>query len=228
LITGHLTRLGTRQDVLAQREYMQDIQAAAQHALEITEVKRDLARKTVGRENLCVFFKTMYDAAAAEAAQPVVKKWTGRLGGVETFAANHTFIMYQSLRLDDNAEPHVASGARTFRLATWRINEGTITTRLTVSTGAFSLSWPPGAVAALWAVPGQSSQLVPTTEGCRSTADRHPSAISGPIHGSERRSTAPPGSGNPRSPPPGRLRSSPDLSAVHQTRRAPTVTSRSR
>jgi hypothetical protein len=73
LITGHLTRLGTRQDVLAQREYMQDIQAAAQHALEITEVKRDLASRTVGRENLCVFFKTMYDAAAAEAAQPVVK-----------------------------------------------------------------------------------------------------------------------------------------------------------
>ena len=107
MITGHLTRLGTREDVLTQREYMRDIRAAAQHALELTEVKRDRARDLVGRENLYVYFKTMYDAAAAEAAQPVLEKWTGRLGGVETFAVNHTFIMYQSLRLDENAEPHV-------------------------------------------------------------------------------------------------------------------------
>jgi glyoxylase-like metal-dependent hydrolase (beta-lactamase superfamily II) len=107
MITGHLTRLGTREDVLTQREYMHDIREAAQHALELTEVKRDIAREQVGRENLYVYFKTMYDAAAAEAAQPVLKKWSGRLGGVETFAVNHTFIMYQSLRLDHNAEPHV-------------------------------------------------------------------------------------------------------------------------
>ncbi|HEY1973975.1 MAG TPA: MBL fold metallo-hydrolase [Pseudonocardia sp.] len=107
MITGHLTRLGTREDVLTQREYMRDIRDAAQHALELTEVKRDIAREKVGRENLYVYFKTMYDAAAAEAAAPVLKKWSGRLGGVETFAVNHTFIMYQSLRLDSNAKPHV-------------------------------------------------------------------------------------------------------------------------
>lgn len=107
MITGHLTRLGTREDVLTQREYMADIVDAAQHALELTEVKRDLARAQVGRENLYVYFKTMYDAAAAEAAQPVLKKWSGRLGGVETFAVNHTFIMYQSLRLDSNRKPFV-------------------------------------------------------------------------------------------------------------------------
>jgi glyoxylase-like metal-dependent hydrolase (beta-lactamase superfamily II) len=107
MITGHLTRLGTRQDVETQREYMQDIRDAAHHALELTEVKRDLSAQLVGKEHVYVYFKTMYDSAAGEAAQPVIKKWAGRLGGVETFAANHTFIMYQSLRLDENAEPHV-------------------------------------------------------------------------------------------------------------------------
>jgi glyoxylase-like metal-dependent hydrolase (beta-lactamase superfamily II) len=107
MITGHLSRLGTREDVLAQREYMHDIRDAAQHALELTEVKRDMSRDLVGKENIYVYFKTMYDAASAEAAQPVIEKWRPRLGGVDTFAVNHTFIMYQSLRLDLNSQPHV-------------------------------------------------------------------------------------------------------------------------
>jgi glyoxylase-like metal-dependent hydrolase (beta-lactamase superfamily II) len=107
MITGHLNRLGTREDVMAQREYMHDIRDAAQHALELTEVKRDMSRDLVGKENIYVYFKTMYDAASAEAAQPVIEKWRPRLGGVDTFAVNHTFIMYQSLRLDLNSKPHV-------------------------------------------------------------------------------------------------------------------------
>src|ERR1700730_5175543 len=86
---------------------MHDIREAAQHALELTEVKRDISRDLVGKENIYVYFKTMYDAASAEAAQPLIEKWRPRLGGVDTFAVNHTFIMYQSLRLDLNREPYV-------------------------------------------------------------------------------------------------------------------------
>lgn len=107
MITGHLTRLGTRQDVEIQREYMHDIRSAAQHALEITSQKRDLARSTVGTDHVYVYFKTMYEAAAAEAARPVIEKWSGRLGGVETLGVNHTLTMYHSLRLDENAQPQV-------------------------------------------------------------------------------------------------------------------------
>ncbi len=107
MVTGHLTRLGTRADVEIQREYMNDIKEAAQHALELTPAKREMSEGLIGMENRYVYFKTMYDAAAGEAAQPVLKKWSGVLGGVETFAVNHTFIMYQSLRLDWNAQPHV-------------------------------------------------------------------------------------------------------------------------
>ncbi|WP_326568902.1 YciI family protein [Amycolatopsis rhabdoformis] len=38
------------------------------------------------------------------------------------------------------ADPMHASGARTFRIVPWRINEGTLTARLTVSTGSFDLT----------------------------------------------------------------------------------------
>lgn len=107
MITGHLTRLGTRQDVETQREYMNDIRDAAQHALELTPQMRERARDTVGLEHIYVYFRTMYEAAAAEAARPVIEKWSGRLGGVETLGINHTLTMYHSLRLDRNVEPHV-------------------------------------------------------------------------------------------------------------------------
>ncbi|WP_165763290.1 MULTISPECIES: MBL fold metallo-hydrolase [unclassified Nocardioides] len=107
MITGHLTRLGTREDVLVQREYMHDIREAAQHALEITAEKRDLARNQVGTEHIYLYFRTIYEAAAAEAAKPVIEKWVGRLGGVEMLGVNHTLTMYHSLRLDENAQPPV-------------------------------------------------------------------------------------------------------------------------
>ncbi|PPS90821.1 MBL fold metallo-hydrolase [Streptomyces sp. MH60] len=107
MITGHLTRLGTREDIEIQREYMHDVRDAARHALEITPLKRELARDTVGLDHIYVYFKTMYEAAAAEASKPLLEKWSGRLAGVETLGVNHTLTMYHSLRLDENAEPQV-------------------------------------------------------------------------------------------------------------------------
>ncbi|QWF20491.1 MBL fold metallo-hydrolase [Nocardioides sp. LMS-CY] len=107
MITGHLTRLGTREDVLVQREYMHDVRDAARHALEITAEKREIAREKVGTEQIYLYFKTMYEAAAAEAAKPLLEKWLGRLGGVDTLGVNHVLTMYHSLRLDDNAKPSV-------------------------------------------------------------------------------------------------------------------------
>jgi glyoxylase-like metal-dependent hydrolase (beta-lactamase superfamily II) len=107
IITGHLTRLGSREDVVVQREYMHDVRDAAQHALEITAEKRELAREQVGIEHIYLYFKTMYEAAAAQAAKPVLEKWLGRLGGVDTLGVNHVLTMYHSLRLDDNAKPSV-------------------------------------------------------------------------------------------------------------------------
>jgi glyoxylase-like metal-dependent hydrolase (beta-lactamase superfamily II) len=107
LIPGHLTRLGTRRDVEIGREYIHDVRAAAENALERCQVTNAEAAAEVGTENVYVYFKTLYDKAVAKAAAPVVEKWTGRLGGVETFGVNHVFIMFQSIRLDDNAQPSV-------------------------------------------------------------------------------------------------------------------------
>jgi uncharacterized protein YciI len=37
------------------------------------------------------------------------------------------------------SDPMHSSGARNFRIVPWRLNEGTITARLTISTGSFDL-----------------------------------------------------------------------------------------
>jgi glyoxylase-like metal-dependent hydrolase (beta-lactamase superfamily II) len=107
MITGHLTRLGSRRDVEIQREYMSDIHDAAHHALELTPVMREQARELVGLDHVYVYFGKMYELAAAEAAKHVIEKWSGLLGGVETLGVNHTLTMYHHLRLDVNAQPHV-------------------------------------------------------------------------------------------------------------------------
>ena len=107
LISGHLTRLGDRRDVELGREYIHDVRTAAQNALEYCQQTPAEAGAKVGTENVYVYFKLLYDTAVAKATGPLMEKWTGRLGGVETFAHNHVFIMFQSLRLDDNATPEV-------------------------------------------------------------------------------------------------------------------------
>jgi glyoxylase-like metal-dependent hydrolase (beta-lactamase superfamily II) len=107
LIPGHLTRLGSRRDVEIAREYILDVRDAAQNALERCQTTPAQAAAEVGTENVYVYFKLLYDKAVGQAATPLIEKWSGRLGGVETFGANHVFIMFQSLRLDHNGEPAV-------------------------------------------------------------------------------------------------------------------------
>jgi glyoxylase-like metal-dependent hydrolase (beta-lactamase superfamily II) len=106
-IFGHLNKLGARRDVEIGREYIHDVRTAAQNALEFCQVTPKEAAAKVGTENIYVYFKMLYDTAVARASEPLIERWTGRLAGVETFGHNHVFIMFQSLRLDDNARPFV-------------------------------------------------------------------------------------------------------------------------
>jgi hypothetical protein len=77
-IGGHLTRLGTRDDVKTQMAYVEDIKANAGKAL-----------KTV---DLVAIAKTCADATLA--------KWKDRLGGAEVWTQSHCLTMAESLRID--------------------------------------------------------------------------------------------------------------------------------
>jgi hypothetical protein len=50
--------------------------------------------------NAWAIFKTYLDAAAQQAAEPVVDKYIGKLGGVDVFTVDNAFALFESRRID--------------------------------------------------------------------------------------------------------------------------------
>ena len=97
-IGGHLTRPGTREDVEVQREFIQDLKAAATEALGSVDFMA-VAQET-GFENPWELFDRYLDAVALECTETMLPKWTGRLGGADVFMPGHCWTMMESLRID--------------------------------------------------------------------------------------------------------------------------------
>lgn len=103
LIGGHLTRLGRREDVETQREYVLDLRREALRAL--AEVDQLPSWQYV--YNVYGMFTHHFNRIASQVAEELRPKWKGRLAGVDFFLHNHAFIMLEALRVDWNAEPFV-------------------------------------------------------------------------------------------------------------------------
>ncbi len=103
LVAGHLTRLGTPDDVRVQREYFADVREAcvrAMGSIDWMEVAQD-----TGWENLWLLFDTYLDRIARAAADEVESRWVGRLGAVDVFTEDHCWTVMESLRIDEGFLP---------------------------------------------------------------------------------------------------------------------------
>ncbi len=98
LIGGHLTRLGTVDDVTTQREYVMDLKANAAQALQTTDFMA-IASQT-GFDNPWHLFDAYLGAVAESAANATMDKWNGRLGGTDIFTLSHAWAMMEALRID--------------------------------------------------------------------------------------------------------------------------------
>ena len=98
LISGHIGRLGTREDVETQREYILDMQANAATALQTVDF--NAIANDVGFENVWLLFNTYLDAVTEECARLTEEKWVGRLGAVDVFTKSHCDKLAESLRID--------------------------------------------------------------------------------------------------------------------------------
>ena len=98
IISGHLTRSGTREDVEIQREYVLDVQANAAQALQTVDFST-IAQET-GFENPWLLFNTYLSAVAQECTDLTVPQWTDQLGGADVFAFSHCFKFVHSLRIE--------------------------------------------------------------------------------------------------------------------------------
>jgi len=97
-IGGHITRLGNRQDVETQKEYILDMQANAAQALQVVDFTA--IAQEVGFENPWVLFDTYLNAVEKECSEPTLEKWADKLGGVDVFTPGHCNRLIESLRID--------------------------------------------------------------------------------------------------------------------------------
>jgi glyoxylase-like metal-dependent hydrolase (beta-lactamase superfamily II) len=98
LVGGHLTRLGTVEDVIIQQEYFQDIQDSAAKANQ--EVSFMEIGQKVGFENPWLVFQIYADTISQQCTDEVVPKWIDRLGGVDLFTYDHCWKISESQRID--------------------------------------------------------------------------------------------------------------------------------
>jgi hypothetical protein len=97
-IGGHLTRLGTREDVEVQRKYIMDIQSNAAQALQTVDFFA--VAKETGFENPWLLFDTYLDTVAHECEELTLTKWIDQLGGADVWTFDHCFQIVESLRID--------------------------------------------------------------------------------------------------------------------------------
>ncbi len=99
LVGGHLGRLGTRADVVLQRDYVHDLAASARQTLETLD-PTPFFTKYGPTGNAWAIFKSYLDAAAAQAATPVTAKYTGQLAAADVFTVANAEAMINSARID--------------------------------------------------------------------------------------------------------------------------------
>ena len=97
-VGGHLTRLGTRDDVAVQQQYIADLKAAAASAIGTFNPAAVYA--SVDDTNPWAIFRAYLDGVAAQAADAVVPRWTGKLGGADVYTQANAYQLVESLRID--------------------------------------------------------------------------------------------------------------------------------
>ena len=103
IVAGHLTRLGTRNDVIVQKEFVSDLEKAATKANQ--EVLFSKIASQVGRfDNPWLIFSKYIDAINENCVNGLLSKWENRLGGAQQFMSTHCFTMAESGRVDPTVQ----------------------------------------------------------------------------------------------------------------------------
>jgi len=99
LVGGHLGRLGMRADAELQRQYIRDLDASVEQTISSLD-PTPFFQQYGPAGNAWAIFKTYLDAAAQQAADPVVDKYLGTLGGADVFTLDNASALLESRRID--------------------------------------------------------------------------------------------------------------------------------
>lgn len=98
LISGHLGRYGTSEDVTIQKEYMNDIKTNAGIALQTVDFMA--IAQEVGFDNPWYLFDVYLDEVVQKCTDMTEPEWIDRLAAVDVFTEDHCFEVIMSLRID--------------------------------------------------------------------------------------------------------------------------------
>jgi glyoxylase-like metal-dependent hydrolase (beta-lactamase superfamily II) len=98
-VGGHLTRLGTITDVMVQKEFISNLEKAAEKAN--NEILfTDIAKQTGSLDNPWLVFSKYIDAVDQKCVQYMLPEWENKLGGAQEFMSTHCFAMTEPGRID--------------------------------------------------------------------------------------------------------------------------------
>ncbi|MDH4043415.1 MAG: MBL fold metallo-hydrolase [Gemmatimonadota bacterium] len=101
-VGGHLTQLGTRDQIQASIDYTDDALAVATDVIRSTDMMATMgqAAEAGGWSNPFLLFRYYLDSMAEACAARLVQRWGGVLAGVDVWAASHCDRLLAYLRVD--------------------------------------------------------------------------------------------------------------------------------
>lgn len=99
LVSGHVTRTGTHDDVALQLEFMNDLKNAARQALMSTKPGEGLAAED--GMNPWAVFDNYIDRVAIQCVNELTPKWSTKLAGFDVYIWDQAYAMEQSLRIEE-------------------------------------------------------------------------------------------------------------------------------
>jgi glyoxylase-like metal-dependent hydrolase (beta-lactamase superfamily II) len=103
IVAGHLTRLGTRNDVIIQKEFVSDLEKAASKANQEVLFSK-VAQQVVSFDNPWLLFSKYIDAINENCVKDMLPKWGNRIGGAEKFMSTHCFSMAEAERVEPTVQ----------------------------------------------------------------------------------------------------------------------------
>jgi glyoxylase-like metal-dependent hydrolase (beta-lactamase superfamily II) len=102
-VGGHLTAIGTKQDVLMTKEFTMDVYNTVKRIhndMNQTSVTSDAA-KVIGTDNEFLLFKVLLDKVTDDSVKEIQPRWINRLGGVDVWLPSHVRTALIYVRWDD-------------------------------------------------------------------------------------------------------------------------------
>ena len=98
LVSGHVTRSGTKADVELQSQFLNDLKAAAGQALQSTKFGEEFDPRDF--VNPFAVFANYIDRVVIQCVNTLTPKWSGKLAAFDVFIWDQCYAMEQSLRID--------------------------------------------------------------------------------------------------------------------------------